>query len=69
MANNILLPIAGRGQRFVEDGYETPKPLIKTNGKYLIERSLESTGLFIYNEEFVDKFEENTIQASFSMEG
>ena len=39
MANNILLPIAGRGQRFVEDGYETPKPLIKTNGKYLIERS------------------------------
>ena len=60
MANNILLPIAGRGQRFVEDGYETPKPLIKTNGKYLIERSLESLDLtqsnliFVVRKEHID---------------
>ena len=53
MANNILLPIAGRGQRFISDGYETPKPLIKTNDKFLIDRSLESVDLTQSNLIFV----------------
>lgn len=53
MANNILLPIAGRGQRFVNDGYETPKPLVKVKDKFLVERSLESLDLTKSNLIFV----------------
>lgn len=34
---NIVLPIAGRGSRFVDAGYELPKPLILVHGKPMIE--------------------------------
>ena len=40
---NLLLPIAGKGNRFVEEGYSDPKPLIPVSeGKILVEKSLES---------------------------
>ena len=29
----IIMPMAGLGQRFVEEGYHTPKPLIEIKGK------------------------------------
>lgn len=31
-----LIPLAGRGQRFVQDGYSLPKPLISVSGKPMI---------------------------------
>ncbi|MAX23470.1 MAG: glycosyl transferase family 2 [Phycisphaeraceae bacterium] len=34
---NILMPMAGRGKRFAEAGYTTPKPLIKVHGIPLTE--------------------------------
>ena len=34
---NIVLPIAGRGSRFVEKGYSLPKPLIPVHGTPMIE--------------------------------
>ena len=34
---NIVLPIAGRGSRFVEAGYTLPKPLIPIHGMPMIE--------------------------------
>ena len=34
---NIVLPIAGRGSRFVEAGFRLPKPLIEVRGKPMIE--------------------------------
>tara|TARA_B100000989_G_C19523120_1_gene465306 strand:- start:1464 stop:2207 length:744 start_codon:yes stop_codon:yes gene_type:complete len=34
---NIVLPIAGRGSRFVNAGYNLPKPLIEVHGKPMIE--------------------------------
>lgn len=34
---NIVLPIAGRGSRFLEAGYTTPKPLIPVHGMPMIE--------------------------------
>ena len=34
---NIVLPIAGRGSRFAEAGFELPKPLISVHGKPMIE--------------------------------
>jgi CTP:phosphocholine cytidylyltransferase-like protein len=30
---NILIPMAGEGNRFKDIGIDTPKPLIVTNGK------------------------------------
>lgn len=33
----ILIPMAGTGQRFVDVGYEDPKPLIKVNGRRIME--------------------------------
>ncbi|MEI8012483.1 MAG: NTP transferase domain-containing protein [Candidatus Omnitrophota bacterium] len=31
-----LIPMAGRGKRFVDEGYEDPKPLINVNGKPMV---------------------------------
>jgi NDP-sugar pyrophosphorylase family protein len=42
---NILIPMAGRGQRFVDAGYDLPKPLIDVRGKPLIQRVVESLGI------------------------
>ena len=33
----IILPMAGTGNRFVQKGYSDPKPLIRVNGKRIIE--------------------------------
>ena len=37
----IILPMAGTGNRFVQKGYTDPKPLIKVNGKRIIEYILD----------------------------
>lgn len=37
----IVIPMAGTGQRFVDRGYADPKPLIKVNGKRIIEYILD----------------------------
>ncbi len=34
---NVLIPMAGTGNRFVQKGYKDPKPLIKANDKRIIE--------------------------------
>ena len=43
---NIIIPMAGLGSRFSKNGIKTPKPLIRVDGKTLIEHSVES---FEYN--------------------
>ena len=60
---NLLLPIAGKGNRFVEKGYDIPKPLIPvSDGKILVEKSLESVNIdeanliFIVRREHIDNF-------------
>lgn len=42
---NIVIPMAGLGTRFANEGFELPKPLIKTNGKTLIEHSISTLGV------------------------
>ena len=44
---NFVIPMAGRGQRFVDAGYEQPKMLIKAKGKSLLEWSVDSLPLEI----------------------
>ena len=59
---NILLPIAGRAQRFINGGCDTPKPLIRVDGKYMIEKALESVNteaahyIFIVRKEHIDEY-------------
>ena len=38
MKTNLLLPIAGNGQRFIDAGYKLPKPLIEINGKTILDK-------------------------------
>lgn len=42
---NIVIPMAGRGTRFKEAGYQKEKPLIIANGKTLTEHAITSLGL------------------------
>jgi NDP-sugar pyrophosphorylase family protein len=46
----IVIPMAGTGNRFVQKGYADPKPLIKINGKRIIEYILD---MFDADDEFV----------------
>ena len=39
---NLLLPIAGRAQRFLDKGYTMPKPLIMSKDKHIIDWSMKS---------------------------
>jgi len=39
---NVLLPIAGKAQRFINEGYTMPKPLIMAKDKQVIDWALES---------------------------
>ena len=62
--SNILLPIAGKGRRFAEKGYDLPKPLIMVgkDNKTILEKSLESVDysesrlIFIVRQEHIDEF-------------
>lgn len=38
----ILMPMGGLGQRFKDEGYETPKPLIEVDGKAMFLKALAS---------------------------
>tara|TARA_R100000664_G_C2759374_1_gene149067 strand:- start:1467 stop:2624 length:1158 start_codon:yes stop_codon:yes gene_type:complete len=39
---NLLLPIAGRAQRFLNEGYTMPKPLIMVKDKHIIDLAMDS---------------------------
>ena len=39
---NLLLPIAGKAQRFIDAGYTMPKPLILAKNKHVIDWALDS---------------------------
>ncbi len=51
---NIIVPMAGRGSRFTENGYTDSKPFIDVNGKPMIQRVIENLNIeFDSNYEFV----------------
>lgn len=56
-----LIPLAGKGQRFIDAGYNTPKPLIKVNEKPMIVQAAASlpdakTRIFICLGDHLDKY-------------
>ena len=46
----IIIPMSGRGQRFINKGYKVPKPLIEVDGKPIIEHVVD---MFPGEEEFI----------------
>lgn len=60
---NIVIPMAGRGSRFVKAGYTMPKPLIDVHGHYMIEYVIknikpkrEHRFIFLCLEEHLQKY-------------
>jgi len=59
---NLLLPIAGKAQRFIDAGYTMPKPLILAKNKHIIDWSLSSIDIsecnliFIVRSEHIQNF-------------
>ena len=59
---NILIPMAGEGSRFVEEGYTFPKPLIDVNGKPMIQAVVENLDfnanyIFLVRKDHLEKYE------------
>jgi len=61
VGKNIVIPMAGKGERFQIEGYKLSKPLIKVFGKTLIEWAMmslnytESTLIFLVLQEHIKK--------------
>ena len=53
MKHNLLIPIAGKGSRFVEQGYTIPKQLITAQNKQCLDWSLESFKIEDFNLIFI----------------
>ena len=49
----LLVPIAGKGQRFIDEGFHMPKPLIMVDGEHIIDWSFKSIDVSEYNIVFV----------------
>ena len=61
--HNLIVPLAGMGQRFRDKGYNVPKHLIFADNKHCIDWSMESIELahfnliFILREDQVNNFQ------------
>jgi len=42
---NVIIPAAGRGQRFADEGYSVPKPFIYVLGKPMLQLALENLNI------------------------
>lgn len=67
-----LIPMAGEGSRFANEGYETPKPLIEVSGKPMIVQACASMPkadkwVFVCRSEHLKKYPEieNTLKNNF----
>jgi dTDP-glucose pyrophosphorylase len=56
---NIILPMAGRGSRFVEKGFTIPKPLINVEGKPMFAWALETIKDLSYDKLIVISLKEH----------
>lgn len=62
----ILIPMAGAGQRFKNEGFKLPKPLIDVNGKPMIQRVIENLNIdanyvFVVQKEHYENFNLGTM--------
>lgn len=60
---NIIIPLGGKGERFIKEGYKHPKPLIKIFDKFMIEYVIdnlfidENDKVFIIYNEYLNQFD------------
>jgi len=60
---NIIIPMAGKGQRFVNAGYTTPKPLLKLGDTLIVKHIIDTMRcpgaqfIFIVRQEHCDEFQ------------
>jgi len=59
---NVVIPMAGQGSRFAQEGYLLPKPLIDVQGVPMIQRVVENLNIdgqyiFIVRKEHLDKYD------------
>lgn len=71
---NVIIPMSGIGKRFLDAGYKVPKPLIRVEGKpiiqHVVERfSPEDKFLFICNEEHIRSTEMGEVLKSIAPKG
>ena len=69
---NIIIPIGGIGQRFQDEGYLMPKPLISVLGKTMIYRVIDNLNLneedtiyIVYNNQLKEFNFENLVKFYF----
>lgn len=55
----IVVPMAGRGARFADQGYTTPKPFIPVAGQPMLRRALDSIASLPYSERILIALEEH----------
>ena len=58
---NIVIPMAGLGSRFLQEGFNDPKPLIEVNGKPMIQvvvenLNIEANYIFLVRKEHYEKY-------------
>jgi len=59
---NLVVPLAGKGQRMVDAGFSTPKPLIVAGDKCIIEWSMDSIDYSECNLFFIVREEHDSLQ-------
>jgi len=62
MSFKLIMPMAGNGSRFSEQGYTVPKPLIDVEGKPMFVRAIECLNLKFDDYIFIVKREHNLTQ-------
>lgn len=67
---NVLIPMGGRGQRFANQGYRLPKPLIDVNGFPMIKWVIDSIGvdanfIFIVDQNHINQYRVDYLLNSF----
>lgn len=72
---NIVIPMAGRGSRFSNAGYTTPKPLIPVHGKTMIQIVIENLRptcehkfIFICQNDHMQKYQLESLLSSLTAE-
>lgn len=72
---NIVIPMAGRGSRFSNAGYTTPKPLIPVHGKPMIQVVIENLRptcehkfIFICQNDHMQKYQLESLLSSLTAE-
>lgn len=58
MKPNLLIPMAGLGQRFINQGFHMPKPLIMVDNQHIIDWSFKSINHEDYNLIFITRKEQ-----------